>query len=102
MTAKPIILLPAAERDVDEAMEYYRHEGGAVLASRWSHAVEVALRHIAVHPASGSIRYVELLKLPNLRYWSVQHFPYLVFSLSERRVLTCGVCCTAAAISRTR
>lgn len=79
MTDKELILQPAAEHDIDAALAYYRHEGGAALASRWARALDAALRHVASCPASDSPRYGELLGLQGLRFWQVRRFPYLVF-----------------------
>lgn len=79
MSGKPIILLPLAERDIGEAIEHYRREGGATLAIRWTGAVTAALRHVGTHSASGSPRYVDVLGIPGLRFWRVKRFPYLVF-----------------------
>jgi toxin ParE1/3/4 len=31
------------------------------------------------HPATGSLRYAHELDLPELRFWPLKRFPYLVF-----------------------
>jgi toxin ParE1/3/4 len=79
VTRKPVILLPLAERDIGEAMEHYRYEGGARLATRWARAVSDALRGAGRHPAAGSQRYADMLGIPGLRFWRVKSFPFLVF-----------------------
>jgi toxin ParE1/3/4 len=78
-TGKPVFLRPLAERDIEEAIQNYRREGGGPLAAKWAEAIESALRHIGAHPASGSPRYAAQLKLAGLRFWSVRRFPYLMF-----------------------
>ena len=40
---------------------------------------EYALGHVARHPASGSARYAHELDLPELRFWRVRGYPYLLF-----------------------
>lgn len=79
MSHKPVILLPLAERDIGEAIEHYRHKGGAVLAARWVRAVSDALRHVGRHAATGSQRYADMLGIPGLRFWRVKRFSHLVF-----------------------
>lgn len=83
MTRKQIVLLPLAERDIDEAIQHYQQEGGTVPAVRWAGAVESALRHIGAHPASGSARYAVQLNLAGLRLWPVKRFPYLIFFIER-------------------
>lgn len=83
MTAKPIVLLPLAEHDIDDAIRHYQREGGITLAGRLAQAVEVALRHIGRYPASGSPRYADSLGTPGLRCWPVKRFPYLVFYIER-------------------
>lgn len=76
---KPVVLLPRAARDITDAIDAYRSEGGPALAERWMQALAAALRHVEAHPASGSPRYAQVLALPELRFWRVKRFPYLVF-----------------------
>lgn len=79
MTAKPVVLLPQAERDIDQGIEYYLREGGANLALKWVEAVESSLQHLGANPRTGSTRYATVLKLAGLRFWPMKQFPYLVF-----------------------
>ncbi len=79
MKHKQLVLLPLAEQDIAAAIDHYFGEGGAELATRWVHDVEIALRHVASHPASGSQRYADMLAIPGLRCWPTKHFPYIVF-----------------------
>jgi toxin ParE1/3/4 len=77
--AKPALLRPAVVLDVEDATHHYVLEGGATLATRWIDALESAMRHISLHPATGSPRYASVLDLPGLRFWGVARFPYLIF-----------------------
>lgn len=79
MKAKPVVLREVAARDVDEALAHYIEEGGDALALDFIDAIEAALRHICAHPASGSPRYGIELDLPDLRFWPLKRFPYLIF-----------------------
>lgn len=83
MTAKPVALLPQAERDIDQGIEYYQSEGGPTLALQWVEAVDSALRHLGANPKTGSTRYTALLKLAGLRFWTMKQFPYLIFSVER-------------------
>ena len=80
MTPGPVVLRAAAERDMYAVAEHYLDERGAHEAEGFVDAVERAIRHIAMHPASGSPRYGKELGLPGLRSWPVAGpYPYLVF-----------------------
>lgn len=81
MTGRLLLLRPRAERDIEEALAYYRKEGGHDLALRWADNLEHGLRHISRFPASGSPRYANLLGLRDLRHWPTDGFPYLIFYL---------------------
>ncbi|MDE2875900.1 MAG: type II toxin-antitoxin system RelE/ParE family toxin [Gemmatimonadota bacterium] len=79
MTPKPVILRAAARQDVDDAVAHYAEEAGADVALGFVDALEVALRHIARHPASGSPRYGHELNLEGLRFWALESHPQIVF-----------------------
>jgi toxin ParE1/3/4 len=76
---KPIVPREQANRDVDQALEYYLNEAGAQVALDFIDALERAYMHISRHPASGSTRYSVELNLPGLRAWPVKRFPHIVF-----------------------
>jgi toxin ParE1/3/4 len=80
---KPIVLRLAAETDIDHAFAYYLTEAGADTASHFVDEVGVAMRHIALHPATGSPRYGQLCDVPGLRSWLLQRFPYTVLYLER-------------------
>ena len=79
MTAKPIIPRQRANRDIEEAVAYYRRENADKAALRFIDAVEQAYSHISRAPASGSPRYGHELGLPGLRSWPLPRYPHLVF-----------------------
>lgn len=83
MNLDAVELRPTARRDVEEAAAWYGEQGGATLEAHFLEGVHAALTHIAVHPASGSPRYAALVGYPDLRFWMVKGFPYLVFYLDR-------------------
>jgi toxin ParE1/3/4 len=76
---KRVIPRERANRDADEAVHYYLSAGGEKAALGFVDALERAYRHIARHPATGSLRYAHELDLPGLRCWRLKRYPYLVF-----------------------
>ncbi|OZA28064.1 MAG: plasmid stabilization protein [Hydrogenophilales bacterium 17-64-11] len=79
MKGKPVIPRALANRDIDEAIDWYLNESAAQAALGLVDALERAYSHIARHPATGSARYALELNLPGLRSWPLKHYPYLVF-----------------------
>lgn len=79
MNPKPIVPRERANRDIDDAVDYYLNQGGERAALGFIAALEEAWRHIARHPATGSLRYGHELNLPGLRFWPLRRYPYLVF-----------------------
>ncbi len=83
MRSKPIIPRTVAHRDVDAAISYYLREGGDPVADNFIDALEQAYAHISRRPATGSLRHAHTLELPELRYWPLKSFPYLVFYIEQ-------------------
>ena len=79
MKFKPIIPRIVAQRDVEDAVDYYLNEASEQVALGFIDALEQAYTHIARHPATGSTRYAHELDLPELRSWPVKRYPFLVF-----------------------
>ena len=79
MRVKRVARRERAERDIDEAAAHYRAEGGVEIELRFIDALEVAIRHVATHPATGSTRHASELKSRDLRFWAVKRFPFLIF-----------------------
>lgn len=79
MKFKPIIPRIVAQRDVEDAIDYYLNEASEQVALDFINALEQAYTHIARHPATGSTRYAHELDLPELRSWPLKRYPFLVF-----------------------
>jgi toxin ParE1/3/4 len=79
MKSKPIIPRSAANRDVDEAIEYYLSEHADSAALGFVDALDQAYKHIALNAGTGSQRYSHALNIPGLRFWRLTRYPYLVF-----------------------
>lgn len=79
MKAKPVIPREQANRDVNDAIDYYLNEKAEASARGLIDALEQAYGHISRHPATGSPRYAHELSLPGLRVWPLTRYPYLVF-----------------------
>jgi toxin ParE1/3/4 len=84
VTSKPIIPRAAANQDVEEAVEYYRLEGGSRAAIGVVGALERAYANLRRHPAAGSPRYAHELRLPGLRSWPLSRYPFVVFYVDRR------------------
>ncbi len=80
---KPVVVLPAAQRDVELAVEYYWGLGASQAALRFIKTWEAILGDISGHSSSGSLRYAEQLSLEGLRMRSMKRYPYLVFYLDS-------------------
>lgn len=79
MTRKPVVPRQAANRDVEEIIDYYVAEGATRAAADFITELQRAFDRIAAHPALGSPRYALELRTPRLRSWPLRRFPYLVF-----------------------
>ena len=76
---KVVVPRELANRDVENAIDHYLVEATAKIALGFVDALEKAYAHIARHSASGSPRYAHQLGLADLRFWTLGHYPYLVF-----------------------
>lgn len=74
-------LRAAAQRDVEEAVAYYRSEAGTEVALDFVDSFEETVRTLRDHPLIGSIRFAYELEIPDLRSWLLPRFPYVVFYL---------------------
>ncbi len=79
MKLKPVIPRALANRDVEEAIDWYLNENAPQAAHGMVNALEQAYSNLARHPATGSARYALELNLPGLRSWGLKKYPYLVF-----------------------
>jgi toxin ParE1/3/4 len=87
MTVRRVVPRERAERDIDDAINYYYGEGGADLALTFIDTLEAAFRHLSAHAESGSPRYATELDLPGLRCWALKQFPYLIFYVETNDVV---------------
>ena len=83
MKTKPIIPRELANRDVDEAIDYYLSEGAEQAALGFIEALQQAYAHLSRHPATGSPRYSHELNLPGLRSWPLARFLHLIFYIER-------------------
>ena len=67
-----------ADADILTALEYYI-ANSPEYALVFVDDVEEAYQHIQQFPVSGSLRYAYELGLPDLRVWSCNKYPYLIF-----------------------
>jgi len=72
-----------ADRDVDQAIDYYLGENALEAALGFIDALEHAYTHISFQPATGSSRYASELNLSGLRFWPLRRYPHVVFYLER-------------------
>lgn len=80
---KPPQWHPLARLDADEAANWYAEQGGLALELRFIQSLDTAIAQIAGQPGIGASRYAQVLKLRDLRFWSLKGFPYLIFYLER-------------------
>lgn len=80
---KRIVPRVAAERDIDEAADYYAEEAGEDIGQAFVAAVAEAYRAIGDHPGTGSPRYAHDLKIAGLRARKLGRFPFLAFYIER-------------------
>ena len=83
MKPKAVVPRERANRDVDEAINYYLIENAPEAALRFIEALEQAYGHIGRNPEAGSARYAGELNLAGLRFWQLKKYPHLVFYLER-------------------
>ena len=79
MSTRRIVPRLQAQRDIDDAVDYYLEGGAGPAALAFIDALEQAFAHLGRHPAIGSLRYAHELGLPGLRCWPLRRHPYLIF-----------------------
>ncbi len=77
--AARVTLRQVAINDADAAFEYLLTEAPPGTATNFIDALQQALEHLSQHPLTGSLRFAFELDIPELRTWSLNRFPYLVF-----------------------
>ena len=68
-----------ATQDLEIAFDYYFQAVNFDLAERFRDEVDDAMAHIARHPGTGSRRYSAGLAGGDLRFWTLNKFPYSIF-----------------------
>ena len=81
MTAKAVIPRARAQADVEQVIDHYAAEAGAVTALAFIDALEQAYAFIGETPGAGSPRWSVELNLPGLRSARLKGFPWLIFYL---------------------
>ena len=76
-----------AQQDIEDAAFYYLETANEDLALRFIESVEATIGEIEAFPAMGSLRYGQLLDIPELRFMLVREFPYLVFYAERQDVV---------------
>ncbi len=76
-----------AVSDVDSAVDYCQQKAGAAIANGFIDAIEGAFQYLGQHPAMGSPSFGYEVRIPGLRSWTVEGFPYLVFYLDRGETL---------------
>jgi len=82
MKALTLKFTEQAEEDIFDAALYYANLS-ADLFNHFYRELAAAQSHIANFPSSGLSRYAHELKIPNLRYWPLNRFPYALFYLEQ-------------------
>jgi len=80
---KAVVPRELANADVNAAIDHYLVEASAKVAIGFVDALEKAYAHVARHPASGSPRYAHQLGIPEMRFWALGRYPYLVFYVEQ-------------------
>ena len=83
MSYKRAVLRARADRDIEEAIDFYLGEGAPPAALKFIDALERALGDIERHPAIDSTRYATELDLPGLRCWQIKGYPHLLFYIER-------------------
>ena len=85
--AKTVELKARAARDIEAAVDHYAVEAGEDVALGFISALNEAFGYLAGYPQSGTLRWSHELGIPELRSWSLQRFPYVVFYVDRPSAL---------------
>ena len=83
MNLKQVLLREQARQDAGQIVEFYVSEASFQVARSFLVALREDLEHISRFPTSGSLRYGDMLHVPNLRSWPIKDFPYLVLYVEQ-------------------
>lgn len=79
----PVVLSRQAVADLEDAFAHYFEAVDLTLAERFRNDVDAALKHISLHPGTGSTRYAHSGIHQALRFWTLNRFPFAVFYLAD-------------------
>ena len=77
--SKPVLRRAQAQKDIANAVAYYLEQAAPNAAEGFITALEKTIGHISRHSKSGSPCYAGELNLPDLRFWQIKRYPYLLF-----------------------
>jgi toxin ParE1/3/4 len=83
----PVVILPRAAEDIDDALDRYVDEAGPDSARRFAEALAAAFDLLSRNPGIGSQRHASLLALPGIRSWPLRPWPQLIFYAERERQL---------------
>jgi len=84
---KAVVPTSSAEADIDHAIDFYLSEASLEVAERFLAAYDKALLHISRFPDTGSRRYASAGKPDELRFWTLDRFPYAVFYVERNSLI---------------
>ena len=76
---KPVVPRQRAVNDIEEAVDRYLVDADVEVAVGFVDELERAFRQLGEHPGSGSPRWAGELRIPGLRSWPLNRYPYVVF-----------------------
>lgn len=79
MKPSRVISRELAKQDIEAAFDHYLSAAGSDVAIAFVDEMERTFTQISQNPLAGSPRYSHEIDLPDLRFWRVRRFPYLVF-----------------------
>jgi toxin ParE1/3/4 len=82
-----VLILPEADDDLNQAVQYYSQVANLTLAERFLDEFETACRYLAEQPDIGSLRFAHLIEGTELRTWSLTRFPFRMFYIVDGEAL---------------
>ena len=79
---RPVLRSLQARLDIENAIDYYVVQAPHMV-DLFIAALEKATAHIQRAPGTGSLRHAAELDLPELRFWTLNKFPYGLFYLEQ-------------------
>lgn len=83
MKVKPVVARELTTHDIDEISAYYPGKLAEPVTYGFIDALENAYTHTGRHSATGSLRYVRELNLPDRRFWPIKRYAHLVFCVER-------------------